>query len=93
MGTDATVGKLWQDFTVDSTTSELRFAVHGGDARVVLMRGNEIVRATRARRTNDTATPVVWTLSRFRGQTLRLMIEDSLTSAWGFITTTGFELR
>ncbi|HVH44576.1 MAG TPA: DUF4185 domain-containing protein [Labilithrix sp.] len=90
---DATVGKLWQEFTVDATTSELRFSVHGGDARVLLMRGDEIIRSTQARRSNDQIVPVVWTLTRLRGEKVRLVIEDSLTGGWGFVSASGFELH
>jgi hypothetical protein len=34
---------------------------------------------------------VRWFLSEFRGETLRLLIEDDLTGPWGFVTTTGFQ--
>jgi hypothetical protein len=84
-------GQMWQDFTVDSKTSELRFSVSGGDATVRLMHGDEVVRASRGRRTNSPETPVRWLLSEFRGQTLRLLIEDDLTQDWGFVTTSGFQ--
>jgi len=88
---DGVVGQLWQDFTLDSTTRELRFSVSGGDATVKLMHGDEVVRASRGRRTNSTETPVRWYLSEFRGETLRLLIEDDLTEGWGFVTTSGFQ--
>jgi len=88
---DGVVGRLWQDFTLDSQTSELRFSVSGGDAAVKLLHGNEVVRASRGRRTNSPETPVRWFLSEFRGETLRLLIEDDLTGPWGFVTTTGFQ--
>jgi hypothetical protein len=93
VGGDGNTGKIWQDFQVDATTKELRFAVHGGDARVVLLRGNEVVRATQARRTNDSELQAVWNLTKFRGDTVRLQVEDNLTGPWGFISVSGFELK
>jgi len=88
---EGVVGRLWQDFTLDSTTRELRFSVSGGDAVVKLLHGDEVVRTTRGRRTNSPETPVRWFLSEFSGEYLRLLIEDDLTAPWGFVTTTGFE--
>jgi hypothetical protein len=90
---DALVGTLSQEFIVDSTTSELAFKVHGGDARVLLKHGNEIIRATQGRRTNTSDLSVVWSLSRLRGEKVQLVIEDTLTGPWGFISVSGFELR
>jgi hypothetical protein len=89
---DAATGRLWQDFTVDSLTSELRFEVHGGTAAVELLRGTEVVRSTRGQNANSPELPVRWQLSSYRGETLRLMIRDDEVGAWGFIGTTGFEL-
>ncbi|MBX7097596.1 MAG: DUF4185 domain-containing protein [Myxococcaceae bacterium] len=90
---DAVVGRLWQDFTVDASTSELRFKVHGGDARVVLLQGNEVLRVSRGRRDNANETTVVWQLSQLRGRTLRLQIDDALTAPWGFVSVSGFTLQ
>jgi hypothetical protein len=92
---DATVGRLWQDFTVDAGTSELAFAVHGGDAevRLVDLSSDEVVRATRGRRDNGSELPVVWQLSELRGKTVRLVVDDSLTGPWGFVSVSGFVLR
>ena len=87
-----TVGKLWQDFTVDAATGELRFWVRGGQASVRLLRGDEVIRETRGRNTNATETLVRWHLETLRGQTLRVQIEDDLTDTWGFIAARGFEL-
>ena len=87
-----TVGKLWQDFTVDAATGELRFWVRGGQASVRLLRGEEVIRETRGRNTNATETLVRWHLETLRGQTLRVQIEDDLTDTWGFIAARGFEL-
>lgn len=90
---DATQGRLWQDFTVDSTTSVLKFTIHGGDAEVQLWRGNELVRSTRGRRANTPETNVEWRLEEFQGATVRLQIEDALGGAWGFVGCSGFTLQ
>jgi hypothetical protein len=90
---DAATGMLWQDFTVDSTTSALRFLIHGGDARVELLRGNEVVRSSHGRRMNSPETEVIWRLEELRGDTLRVRIVDDLTAAWGFVGAGLFELR
>jgi len=89
---EAAVGQLWQDFTVDEKTSELRFWIHGGDAAVKLLRGADTVRATRGRRRNDPETLVRWQLAELRGQTVRLLVDDPLTGDWGFVGARGFEL-
>lgn len=90
---DAVVGKLWQDFTVDAATSLLKFTIHGGDAEVQLWRGADKVRATRGRRANTPETAVEWRLEEFRGQSVRLQIDDALSGAWGFVGVSGFELQ
>src|SRR5690606_7895783 len=90
---DATTGELWQEFVVDAGTSELRFFVHGGDARVELRRGDEVVRSSRGRRSNEVEREVRWRLEQLRGDKLRLVVIDDLTGAWGFVGARGFELR
>ncbi len=90
---DATTGRLYQDFTVDAATKELAFAIHGGDARVTLTRDGDVVRSSHGRRTNDVETQVVWNLEEYRGETLRLAIEDDLTASWGFVGARGFVLH
>jgi hypothetical protein len=90
---DATVGRLSQSFVVDATTSELDFKIHGGDGRVTLWRGNELLRSSRARRNNDVETEVHWNISNHRGETLRVVIEDDLTSTWGFVGARDFTLK
>jgi hypothetical protein len=92
-GGDAATGQLWQDFTVDSQTSELRFFIHGGDAAVKLLVNGDEVRASRGRRDNAVETEVRWRLEPFRGQTVRLLIDDDLTAPWGFVGARAFELR
>lgn len=89
---DAATGMLWQDFTVDAATSELRFLLHGGDARVELRLGDEVVRSSHGRRDNDGELDVRWRLDDYRGQTLRLVIVDDLTGAWGFVGARSFAL-
>jgi hypothetical protein len=90
---DGAVGRMWQPLTVDSGTSEIVFSVHGGTGRVELHHGSEIVRSTHGRRTNDPETPVRWRISEYHGETLELVIVDDQTGPWGFIGTSGFELR
>lgn len=89
---DKATGKLWQDFTVDATTSELRFYVHGGHARVVLRDGADVLRTSRGLEQNEPEALVRWHLESLRGRTLRLQIEDDVTDAWGFVGARGFEL-
>jgi len=89
---DKATGSLWQDFTVDAATSELRFWVHGGHASVKLMGGKDVLRETRGRDKNEPEIPVRWHLEALRGQTVRLVIEDQATDVWGFVGARGFEL-
>lgn len=93
VGSDTNVGRIWQDFTVDATTKELRFKVHGGEGRVMLMHGNEVVRSTRGRKRNTPELQTVWTINDFAGEKVRLVIDDSVSGAWGFIGVSGFELK
>lgn len=91
---DAAVGTLAQSFVVDATTSSLSFVLHGGDARVVLRHGDEVVRESRGRHNPSSAeTPVKWTLLAYRGETVTLVIEDNLTAPWGFVGARDFELQ
>lgn len=90
---DATVGKLWQEFTVGAATSELSFRVHGGSCAVNLLDGDRVIRASRGRKTNDVETAVRWRLDGLRGKTLRLVIDDDQTNPWGFVGARGFELK
>jgi hypothetical protein len=90
---DGVVGKVWQDFTVRDTTNEIRFLLHGGDARVVLMHGNDVVQQVKGKRQNTPETEVVWNLTALRGETVRIMIDDTLTDPWGFVGAGLFELR
>ncbi len=90
---DATKGQLWQDFTVDATVGEVDFAVHGGHAVVQLWHGADLVRSTHGRDTNDVELAVRWRLDMYRGETLRLVIDDELDEPWGFVGTTGFTFR
>ncbi len=90
---DATQGAIWQDFTVDATTSELDFTVHGGDgARVYLMYGGDVVRSVHGRRSN-TELAVRWHLDELRGKTVRLLVEDQSSAPWGFVGASGFRFQ
>jgi hypothetical protein len=90
--TDAAVGSLSRTFTVHPTTSELTFYVSGGDARVNLYRGADVIRSSRGKR-SDEERFVQWNLEAYRGETLRLEIADTLTTPWGRITARSFVLR
>lgn len=91
---DAAVGTLAQAFVVDATTSSLSFYLHGGDARVILKHGDEIVRASRGRRSlTSEETMVKWNLIPFRGETVTLVIEDDLTATWGYVGARDFVLQ
>ncbi len=90
---DAAVGRLWQDFTVNDTVSELRFQVHGGQAAVRLELGDDVLFATRGRNNNDVDTSVRWKLAEHRGKTVRLAIHDDLTGGWGFVSVCGFSFH
>lgn len=89
----AATGTLWQEFGVDATTSELRFLLHGGDGRVELWVGDEVVRQSRARRENENELEVRWNLEQLRGEKVRVVIVDDLSGDWGFVGAGGFELR
>ncbi|HEU4418906.1 MAG TPA: DUF4185 domain-containing protein, partial [Planctomycetota bacterium] len=86
---DAVRGRLWQDFTVGQNVRELRGFVHGGNESVQLWRGDELLRCTRGRRTNDVETELRWTLEEYRGDALRLVIADDSTAPWGFVSVRG----
>jgi hypothetical protein len=91
---DAVVGKLWQDFTVDGTTSEMDFTVHGGHASVELWHGTDLVRRTRGRDTNSPELSVRWRIAEYRGETLRFVIDDDQpVGPWGFIGCSGITFR
>jgi hypothetical protein len=87
---DNAIGQLWQDFTVNDSVNELRFRVHGGHAAVKLIHDGNLVFATRGRDTNDSNTQVRWKLADYRGETVRLVIDDDTVGSWGFISASGF---
>lgn len=91
--TDAAVGSLVQSFRVDATTTELTFYVSGGDGRVNLYHGADLVRSSRGKRSDTDERFVQWNLEAYRGQTLRLEISDTLTTPWGRVTARSFTLR
>lgn len=89
---DATRGRLSQEFTVPAEASELRFLIKGGSESVRLWRGDELLRETRGRKTNDVETQARWTIDEFRGQRLRVEITDDSSARWGFVTVRKLEL-
>ena len=54
-----------------------------------LWRGDELLRSTRRRRTNDVETELRRTLEECRGESLRLVIADDSTAPWGFVSVRG----
>ncbi len=89
---DLVQGRIWQEFTVPATARELRGVVFGGSEAVQLWRGDELLRCTRGRRSNDVEVPFRWTLDEFRGQTVRLQVTDQSTARWGFVSARAIEL-
>ncbi len=89
---DAVKGRIWQEFVVPAAATELRGFVWGGSDSVELWRGDERVRCTRGRRTNDRETPFRWNLGALRGTTVRLQIADDSAAPWGFVSVRGLEL-
>lgn len=89
---DAVQGRLSQEFTVPNDALELRAFVKGGSESVRLVRGDEILRETRGRKTNDVETQLRWTLQEFRGERLRIEIADASKDRWGFVTVRAFEI-
>jgi hypothetical protein len=74
----AATGTFWHDFSVDSTIETLSLEVQGGDAEVLLIAEDEVVR--RAHGVSDALwTPVVFQLAELRGKTLRVALYDHST--------------
>jgi hypothetical protein len=92
-GGDNVMGAIWYDLTFDAAASELHFFVHGGHGAVKLFHNGEVVRETRGPETNDFDREVRWFISEFRGETTRIVIEDTVTNPWGFISVSPIELR
>jgi hypothetical protein len=66
--------------------------VSGGDQEVRLLRGDEVLRCSRGRRSNAAETAVRWSIDEFRGELLRLEIRDDSTSPWGFVSAGAFRI-
>ena len=89
---DGATGTLSQEVAVDAGTSELRFFLHGGDARVELHHRGEVVRRSHGRRDNAGELEVRWRLEDYRGEKVRIVIVDDLTGEWGFVGARSFVL-
>lgn len=89
---DAVQGRIWREFDVPATATELRGFVLGGTETVELWCGDDRVRCTRGPRTNDRETAFRWNLEGLRGATVRLQIADGSSAPWGFVTVHGLEL-
>ncbi|HKU38176.1 MAG TPA: DUF4185 domain-containing protein [Polyangiales bacterium] len=88
----AATGTLWRDFSVDDSVSTLEFEVQGGDAEVLLMADDEVVRRVRGRG-DSLWRPVAFQLDGLRGKRLRLALYDRATDAWGFVAVRNPRLR
>lgn len=89
---DAVTGRLWQEFDVPAQAKELRGFVHGGSEAVQLWRGDELLRSTRGRRSNEVEVELRWRLDDDRGQSVRLVVVDQSTAKWGFVSVRGLRL-
>jgi hypothetical protein len=90
---DLTRGTLSQSVPIDSTTTKMKFFIHGGHASVKLLHNGEVVREVRGRDDNNVDRPVVFYLRNYQGETVTLMIEDQRTDPWGFISVSPIEFE
>jgi hypothetical protein len=92
-GGDAAMGAVFQDFTLDSTVTELRFSVFGGRGSVKLYHRGEVVRETRGPNSNTLEVPAVWNLQHLQGEQVRLVVDDTVAGNQGYIGVCGFSLH
>ena len=88
----AATGTLWRDFTADTTVSSLEFDVQGGDAEVLLIAGDEVVRRVTGHG-QEIWWPVVFRLTSLRDRPLRVAIYDRAIDPWGFVAVRNLRLR
>ena len=90
----ASKGSLSQSFVVPNDAVALRFNVCGGrTARVVLRDGTSTVYSVSANNDDAVKVPVSWPLAAHRGKSLRLTIEDDVTTTnYGYIGVSGIDL-
>ncbi|MET0385675.1 MAG: hypothetical protein ABW321_06935 [Polyangiales bacterium] len=87
-------GVLSQRFRVPADALALRFLVYGGHAHVRLRGPNgAIIEDVTGPESSALRVPVSWDLTRRRGQTLVLAIEDDFdTGSWGYVNVDGFDV-
>jgi hypothetical protein len=93
-GGDLATGSVSQQFVVPEDALALRFTVFGGHAEVRLQdaSGAKLEGVTGPDR-NDIRVPVSWDLTARHGQTVTLIIQDSITQMnWNFVGVTGFDV-
>jgi hypothetical protein len=71
----AATGTFWHDFQVDDSVTSLAFEIRGGEAEVLLVADDEVVRRARGR-DDDVWRPVVFQLAELRGRPLRIALYD-----------------
>jgi hypothetical protein len=92
LGGDAVVGSIYQDITLSSTASRIRFTMHGGHGAAKLALHGEIVRESHGPDDNAVNVPVEWNVEEFRGETVRFSFDDSYTDGWGFVSACDLQL-
>lgn len=93
-GGDAATGALLSpEFTLQGDS--INFLVGGGDdveqVYVGLLAGGDLVIKTAGRR-DETLRRVTWNISSLRGRTVRLVIRDQSSGAWGHILADDFRI-
>jgi len=79
LGTAAT-GAFWHDFRIDGGGSAIAFEIQGGDAEVLLLADDEVVRRVHGRN-DEVWRTVVFQLSALRERALRIALYDRSTTS------------
>ena len=90
----ASKGSLSQSFVVPKDAVALRFNVHGGrGGRVVLSEGTRALYTVTGNNDDSVKVTVSWSLEAHRGKSLRLALEDEVTTlSYGYVGSSGFDL-
>jgi hypothetical protein len=76
----AATGTFWHDFRIGAGDSMLAFEIQGGEAEVLLLADDQIVRRVHGRN-DDVWRPVVFQLATLRDRALRIAIYDRSTDS------------
>jgi hypothetical protein len=88
----AATGTFWHDFRIDDSVSALDFEIRGGDAEVLLVADDEVVRRARGR--GDAVwRPVTFQLAAIRSRALRLALYDRASDDGGFVEIQNLRVR